>query len=340
MAEEKPEDQNENAKPAEGEEAAAAAPAVPADNLPPLEPIVVKKKVEGDHAGAHGGAWKIALADMLTAMMAFFLLMWLLSATNEDQRKSIAEYFKPTSHSAVKMSDLAGSGGIMGGQSLLDPDGMPYAGQRTSFMLRETPRAENGTKSDTGSANNSENNKNASDLSAEERQKISAETDKQNFDKLEKEVKEKMAENKDFEKIKDQVQFIREKEGLRIEIIDKADFSMFGLGTTGMAPKAQALIREVAKSVANMPNMVAVRGHTDSLAFAGAERNNWSLSGERAEATRRLMESGGLNEDRFARIEGVADTAPFNPKDPADPRNRRISIMLMYQDPNAQQAKQ
>ena len=340
MAEEKPEDQNENAKPAEGEEAAAAAPAVPADNLPPLEPIVVKKKVEGDHAGAHGGAWKIALADMMTAMMAFFLLMWLLSATNEDQRKSIAEYFKPTSHSAVKMSDLAGSGGIMGGQSLLDPDGMPYAGQSTSFLKRETPRAENGTKSDTGSANNSENNKNASDLSAEERQKISAETDKQNFDKLEKEVKEKMAENKDFEKIKDQVQFIREKEGLRIEIIDKADFSMFGLGTTGMAPKAQALIREVAKSVANMPNKVAVRGHTDSLAFAGAERNNWSLSGERAEATRRLMESGGLNEDRFARIEGVADTAPFNPKDPADPRNRRISIMLMYQDPNAQQAKQ
>ena len=169
MAEEKPEDQNEDAKPAEGE--AAAAPAVPADNLPPLEPIVVKKKVEGDHAGAHGGAWKIALADMMTAMMAFFLLMWLLSATNEDQRKSIAEYFKPTSHSAVKMSDLAGSGGIMGGQSLLDPDGMPYAGQQTSFLKRETPRAENGTKSDTGSAVNSENNKNGSDMSPEERQK-------------------------------------------------------------------------------------------------------------------------------------------------------------------------
>ena len=78
-------------KPAEGEAAAPAAPAVPAENLPPLEPIVVKKKIEGDHAGAHGGAWKIALADMMTAMMAFFLLMWLLSATNEDQRKSIAE---------------------------------------------------------------------------------------------------------------------------------------------------------------------------------------------------------------------------------------------------------
>jgi chemotaxis protein MotB len=132
MAEEKPEEQNEDAKPAEGEAAAPAAPAVPADNLPPLEPIVVKKKIEGDHAGAHGGAWKIALADMMTAMMAFFLLMWLLSATNEDQRKSIAEYFKPSSHSAVQMSTVAGTSGIMGGQSLLDPDGMPYHALKTA----------------------------------------------------------------------------------------------------------------------------------------------------------------------------------------------------------------
>ena len=306
--------------------------AAPGAELPPLEPIVKKKKIEGDHAGAHGGAWKIALADMMTAMMAFFLLMWLLSATNADQRKSIAEYFKPTSHSVVKLSTLAGTNGLMGGQSILDPDGMPNTGKRTSLFQRETPRAEDGAASDTGSSNNQENNRNSSDLSQEERQRIAAEAEKKNFDNLEQEVKDKIAENKQLSKIKDQVHFIREKEGLRIEIIDKADFSMFALGTSGMQPKAEALIREVAKSVSGMTNKIAVRGHTDSLAFAGSERSNWSLSGERAESTRRVMETVGIADTRFARIEGVADTAPFNPKDRADPRNRRISITVLYQD--------
>jgi chemotaxis protein MotB len=306
--------------------------AAPGKELPPLEPVVKKKKIEGDHAGAHGGAWKIALADMMTAMMAFFLLMWLLSATNADQRKSIAEYFKPTSHSVVKLSTLAGTNGLMGGQSILDPDGMPNTGKRTSLFQRETPRAEEGAASDTGSSNNQENNRNSSDLSQEERQRIAAEAEKKNFDNLEQEVKDKLAENKQLSKIKDQVHFIREKEGLRIEIIDKADFSMFSLGTTSMQPKAESLIREVAKSVSGMTNKIAVRGHTDSLAFAGSDRNNWSLSGERAESTRRVMETAGIPDTRFARIEGVADTAPFNPKDPADPRNRRISITVLYQD--------
>ena len=303
-----------------------------AAELPPLEPIVRKKKIEGDHAGAHGGAWKIALADMMTAMMAFFLLMWLLSATNADQRKSIAEYFKPTSHSAVRLSTLAGTSGIMGGQSILDPDGMPNTARRTSLFERETPRAEEGAASDTGSSKSQESNRNSSDLTPEEKQRIAAETEKKNFDKLEQEVKDKIAENKQLSKIKDQVHFIREKEGLRIEIIDKADFSMFALGTSGMQPKAEALIREVAKSVSGMTNKIAVRGHTDSLAFAGSERSNWSLSGERAESTRRVMETVGIADTRFARIEGVADTAPFNPKDRAYPRNRRISITVLYQD--------
>ncbi len=309
-------------KPAEGQ--AAEAPA--------LEPIVKKKKIEGDHAGAHGGAWKIALADMMTAMMAFFLLMWLLGATTEDQRKSIADYFKPTSHSLASMSKLAGPGGIMGGNSILDPDGMPYAGQRTSLFERETPRAEGGKKSDAGDSKNEQNDMNDSELSEEEKQRIAAEADKKNFDKLEKEVKEKLDQNPQLDKLKDKVKFIREKEGLRIEVIDKADFSMFGVGTSRMQGKAEALIREVAKSVGGMPNKVAVRGHTDSLAYDDGVRSNWSLSGDRAESTRRIMEDAGIPEGRFAKVEGVADTAPYIPNNPADPRNRRISITILYQD--------
>jgi len=305
---------------------------VQAQAEPALEPIVKKKKIEGGHAGAHGGAWKIALADMMTAMMAFFLLMWLLGATTEDQRKSIADYFKPTSHSLANVSTSAGTGGIMGGHSMLDPDGMPYAGQQTSMLERETPRSELGKQSGDGESQDENNDMHSSELSEEERQKIAAETDKKNFDKLEQEVKEKLQQNPQFDKIKDQVKFTREKEGLRIEVLDKADFSMFGLGTAKMQGRAESLIREVAKSVAGMPNKVSVRGHTDSLAYDDGVRSNWSLSGDRAESTRRILESAGIAEGRFAKIEGVADTAPYIPNNPADPRNRRISITLQYQD--------
>ncbi len=314
------------AEAAEDKKPEEAVPAVP------LDPIVKKKKIDGDHAGAHGGAWKIALADMMTAMMAFFLLMWLLGATTEDQRKSIADYFKPTSHSLANMSTLTGPGGIMGGQSILDPDGMPNTGQRTSMFERDTPRSEGGKSTDSGTSKDEKNDKNPNELSEEERQKIAAENDKKNFDKLEQEVKEKLLQNKQLDKIKDQVKFIREKEGLRIEVIDKADFSMFGSGTARMQGRAETLIKEVAKSVMGMPNKVAVRGHTDSIAYDDGVRSNWSLSGDRAESTRRIMQEAGIPESRFAKIEGVADTAPFIPNNPADPRNRRISITVLFQD--------
>ena len=327
-AKEDEEKQNQNIDPDEEGlpvEEEAAAPAGPA-------PIIKKKKLDADHAGAHGGAWKIALADMMTAMMAFFLLMWLLGATSDAQRKSIADYFRPTSHSAVAMGERPGPGGLIGGFSVMDSDAMPYAGKTTSLFKRETPRSEAGTQSVDGKTKDETKNKNPEEISADERAKIAAETDQKNFDKLEKEVKQSLAMNKELEKIKDQVKFVREKDGLRIEIIDKADFSMFGLGTNKMQAKAFTLIREVAKSLATMPNKVAVRGHTDSLAYDDGVHSNWSLSGMRAEATRRLLAEAGLPPSRFYRIEGVADTVPYVPNNPADPRNRRISITILYQD--------
>jgi chemotaxis protein MotB len=108
---------------------------------------------------------------------------------------------------------------------------------------------------------------------------------------------------------------------------------MFGLGTTQLTPKAQVLLNEVAKSMTKMDNKLAIRGHTDSVAFANTDgRNNWSLSAERAEETRKIIGKKGVPESRFAKIEGVADSAPYNPNDPKDPRNRRISITVMYKD--------
>jgi chemotaxis protein MotB len=311
--------------------AEVAVEAAPAEAVA-LAPIIVIKKIMPGHGGAHGGAWKIALADMMTAMMAFFLLMWILGATNDSQRKSVADYFKPTSHSEITMGKLAGSNGIMGGKSIIDPDGFPYTAKQSAPLERLTPRSEGGPTENDPSPN-SENARDNEQITQAEKKKIIEEADKASFDKLEKEVRQQLSQNPKLEKVQEQVQFVREKEGLRVEIIDKADFAMFALGTTQLQPKAQALIEEISRSLATMPNKLSVRGHTDSVAFANSEnRNNWSLSAERAETTRALLEKKGVSSKRFAQIEGVADTAPFNPSDPKDPRNRRISITVKFRD--------
>ena len=313
-----------------------------------LAPVIIIKKIEDGHGGAHGGAWKIALADMMTAMMAFFLLMWLLGASNADQRKSIADYFKPTSHSLTPVGQLAGSNGVLGGRSIIDPDAFPYAMRQTGLLERLTPKSEGGPNPDTDPGPENENeakdptsgtgkSEGGSDpdqLTKEQRKEIAEQQDKENFEKLEKDIKEKLAENKKFEQIKDQVSITRDKEGLRIEIIDKADFAMFPSAGVSMQGKAAALIGEVAASLADMPNKVAIRGHTDAVPFQNPEgKNNWTLSAERAEVTRQLLQKKGIKEERFTRIEGVADTDPFNPKDKFDPRNRRMSITVLNQDP-------
>ena len=322
---------------AEGEAAAEAVQLIPDEAAPDAPTVVaptitIKKIIDDGHGGAHGGAWKIALADMMTAMMAFFLLMWLLGSSNADQRKSIADYFKPTSQSNVTMGKLAGSDGMLGGSSIIDTDGFPFSAKQTGLLNMVTPRSQGGPTENDPSPKGADSKEEGQD--GENKAKAGGEAaDKANFDKLEKEIKESMAKNPKLDKLKDQVTFARDKDGLRIEIIDKADFAMFGMGTTNMTPRAQALIAEVAKTLAAMPNKVAIRGHTDSVQFANTDdRNNWSLSAERAEETRKIIEKKGIPSNRFAKIEGVADTAPYNPNDPKDPRNRRISITVMNRE--------
>ena len=298
-----------------------------------LAPIIVIKKIQPGHGGAHGGGWKIALADMMTAMMAFFLLMWILGASQETQRKSVADFFTPSNSTAqVQMGATAGSNGLFGGRSIIDPDGFPYTAKQTAMMQMVTPRSEGGPTENEPSPN-SENARDNDSQSKTEQKEATEAADKANFDKMEKEVREQLAANPNLEQVQNQVQFVREKEGLRIEVIDKADFSMFPMGSTKLQPQAQALMTEIAKSLAGTDNKLSVRGHTDSVAFANKEgRNNWSLSAERAEATRATLEKSGIKPDRFTQIEGVADTAPYNPNDPKDPRNRRISITVKFKD--------
>lgn len=317
--------------------AVALPPEVEGEGEPaaPKPPVIFKKIEDDGHAGAHGGAWKIALADMMTAMMAFFLLMWLLGSTAEDQRQGIAEYFQPSEETTSNTGETGGSNGMFGGTSIIDPEGIPSTPAQSALMERLTPRSQAGPAEDFGNSADDKpiDGKSLDQLTEEQKRRIAAEAEKENVDKLEKKLEEQLSKNPQLSDLKNQVNFIREKEGLRIEIIDKANFSMFASGTAAMQGKAQMLIREVSKSLAGMPNKLSVKGHTDSVPFTdGSDRSNWALSIERAESTRRMMEQGGMNPTRFARIEGVADTAPFNARDPSDPRNRRISITVLYQD--------
>lgn len=335
---------------AEADKAAAGTPeevaAAEAAAAEALRPIIVIKKIIADdgHAGAHGGAWKIALADMMTAMMAFFLLMWLLGASTEDKRKSVADYFRPASHSQIAFGELAGSNGMFGGQSIIDTDGFPFTASQTAMLERLTPQAQGGPAESFGSSKEEFNKDGPSEQDPGKDSGSGSpgqgggsgspgqQQDKQNFDKLEKEIKQKLSESKQFEKIKDQVSITRDKEGLRIEVIDKADFAMYGSGGAEMGSKAAALMAEVTKSLKPLPNKLAIRGHTDSTGFPPESmRNNWSLSTERADATRQFMQGQGIGANRFSRIEGVADTNPNVPGNPADPRNRRVSITVLNQ---------
>jgi chemotaxis protein MotB len=271
-------------------------------------PIIIKKIIADDHAGHHGGAWKVAYADFVTAMMAFFLLMWLLGATDEDQRKGIADYFAPT---LMEMKEgSAGSNGPFGGESIMSREDYPHAAGQTGTRTMTIPQDATGSK--------------------DGRDELVRQQEKEQFDKIEKEIRDQLNKEAELRKLADNIRFIRTPEGLRIEVVDAADFAMFKLSSDALIPRATKLLQAVAGSINGLPNAIAVRGHTDSLPYAsGKTMNNWLLSAARAEATRQALMAGGLGEKRFDKIEGVSDRQPFNPADAADPRNRRMSITLL-----------
>ena len=285
-------------------------------NLPPK--IIYKKIYIEAHGGHHGGAWKVAYADFVTAMMAFFLLMWLLGATNEKQRKALADYFAPT---LVQMKEnSAGSNGIFGGDSITDKDNYPHKAAQTGTRSMTIPvEAIGGDQVGTGQKG-----------TLKDKAAIAAE-DKKNFEKMHREVMGAMSTNPKLSKLASHVRFVRTQSGLRIDLIDDANYSMFGLGTTQLDPRASELIGLIAVSIKDTANPIMIRGHTDSLGYGDPlAMNNWMLSSGRAEATRRRLAAGNIPEDRFNRIEGVADREPMIEDNKMDPRNRRVAITLLY----------
>ncbi|MFN3621003.1 flagellar motor protein MotB [Sphingorhabdus sp.] len=271
----------------------------------PVRPVIVKKIIEAPHGGHHGGAWKVAYADFVTAMMAFFLLMWLLGATTEKQRKALADYFSPTLITTKQES--AGSTSFFGGDSITSVDKFVQRAGQTSTRSMTIPRdAKGGPKEASGLGQ-----------------------DKANFRDLRERLMRKVASDKSMRRFARNLRFTETREGMRIDLIDEANFSMFISGTDILTPDAIKLLSQVADTLRGLPNGLIIRGHTDAQRVSAAlGTNNWQISSARAEATRAHLVRSGISDSQFLRIEGVADREPYFPKNPYDPRNRRMSITL------------
>jgi len=285
-------------------------------NQPPK--IIVKKIYIGEEGGHHGGAWKVAYADFVTAMMAFFLLLWLLGATTEKQRKALADYFSPT---LVEMKqNSAGSNGLLGGDAISGKDNYPTKASQTGTRSLTVPaEASGGIQVGTGEKGTLKD------------QRAITLQDQKNFAKMRQAIEQKIRASSRLAKLANHVRFTATRDGMRIDLLDDANYSMFGLGTTQLVPEADNLIAMIAETILGMENPIMIRGHTDSLPYGDPRAmNNWMLSTGRAEATRRRLAQGGVAEPLFERIEGVADRQPMIQDNPQDPRNRRVAITLLY----------
>ena len=274
-----------------------------------LQPIIVKKIKKGGH-GHHGGAWKIAYADFVTAMMAFFLLMWLLGSTSEGDKKGIADYFQ--SPLRVAMSGGSGSGDSShvikgGGQDLT---------RTTGQVKRGDIEAQRKTVN----------------LHALKQEQVRAEIAR--LEDLKKKVEQKIAESSKLAPMAAQLRLEMTRDGLRIQIADEQSRPMFASGSAVVQPYMRELLREIGQVLTQVPNHLTLEGHTDAQPFSAGERgySNWELSADRANASRRELVSGGLPDDRVLRVQGLASSTLFDAKDPNSASNRRISIIVMNRE--------
>ncbi len=275
-----------------------------------LQPIIIKRVKKGGHA-AHGGAWKIAYADFVTAMMAFFLLMWLLGSTTEGDKKGIADYFG----SPLKLSLMASGSGAGDASHLLKGGGQDLTRQ-TGQVKKGDIEAERKTM-------------NLRALKAEQQRAEAAK-----LEELKDKVEEKIAANPALAAMKSQIKLDMTRDGLRIQIVDEGNRPMFDSGSAVVKPYMRDLLREIGSVLGEVPNRLTLEGHTDAQPFGGGDRgySNWELSADRANASRRELMAGGMPEDRTLRIQGLASSTPFERKDPLAPTNRRISIIVMNRE--------
>jgi chemotaxis protein MotB len=275
-----------------------------------LQPIIIKRVKKGGHA-VHGGAWKIAYADFVTAMMAFFLLMWLLGSTTEGDKKGIADYFS----TPLKLA-LLSSGSGAGDSSHVIKGGGEDLTRTTGQVKRGEIDADKATVN----------------LKALKAEQTRAEVSR--LEDLKRKIEQKIAANTRLASLSSQIKLDLTFEGLRIQIIDEDKRPMFASGSADVVPSMRELLREVGTVLGEVPNRLTLEGHTDAMPFGAGERgySNWELSADRANASRREMLLGGLPDNRVLRVQGLAASTPYDRKDPGAPANRRISIIVMNRE--------
>jgi len=275
-----------------------------------LQPIIVKRIKKGGH-GYHGGAWKIAYADFVTAMMAFFLLMWLLGSTTEGDKKGIADYF----NSPLKIALLASGSGAGDASHIVKGGGKD---------LSSTTGQVKGGDMDA--------QRNTINLHKLKQEQVRAEIAR--LEDLKKKVEAKIAANMRLAAMAEQIRLDMTRDGLRIQIVDEQNRPMFASGSAVVQPYMRELLHEIGQLLTDVPNRLTLEGHTDAMPFAGGERgySNWELSADRANASRRELVTGGLADDRVLRVQGLASSQPFDSADPRAASNRRISIIVMNRE--------
>ncbi|WP_051908453.1 flagellar motor protein MotB [Candidatus Odyssella acanthamoebae] len=313
------------------------------------QPIIKKiKKVSGN--SHHGGAWKIAYADFVTAMMAFFLLMWLLNATSEEQRRGIANYFDPF----ATTSKGGGNLGVMGGTSIKETTGSLNETEQNKITVKPTPPTEKGAGGQAaGEVENIDPDANDNGGKTEEERKKD-EAKKEIEDKLHKapsdkgyaskkeeenklnEVSELIKQNlnkmPELKDLHNNIKIVMTDEGLNIEIIDQIKNAMFPSGSSRMYKQMEDILKVIASAIKDVPNKIKISGHTDANQYSQRSLlTNWELSTERANASRRVLVGAGVNESRIESVNGKADRDLADPKNPLAPENRRVVVTLLRQ---------
>lgn len=300
--------------------------------------VVIKKIKKGGHGGHHGGAWKVAYADFVTAMMAFFLLLWLLNATTEEQKMGISNYFDPT---AISRATRSGSGGVLGGTSITVPGALKSPGSPPMISTPQVarPQAER-TESldpDSDDPENIESRLGSRDdeegaMNQEVFEQLLREREQQEFEEAEAALREAIEQTPELsEEAGESLQIDSTPEGLRIQLVDQERIALFPNGSAAMYEQTRILLEKVADVISKLPNQIEITGHTDSKQFApGSTYTNWDLSTDRANASRRVLMGHGIDEKRVSQVTGKADKEPFIEDNPADPANRRISIVLKH----------
>lgn len=332
------------------------------------QPKIFKKYEIVEGGGHHGGGWKVAYADFMTAMMAFFLLMWILASSDEQKLRGIAEYFTNAS--------MPGGSGVLDGATLGPPGTLTASNgsvvargselgkvddpSPAKWEVRDVTPTSDPKEKTLGSSEGDHENPAAADVSEVKAEvkpdaentnapAAAAETDVEaehplddmKFKELQDEILQAMQDNPDLDAFEKNVIFEQTPEGLHIQIIDQEGQPMFRSGRAEMVGGTEDLLSSLGQSLSKIPNRIVLAGHTDAVPFSNTTSyDNWDLSTDRANATRRVFENTGVSRDRIIRVSGMADTQLLVPEKPKDPSNRRISILVQYRTGEEQQAPQ